>query len=396
MNLRPLYLTLFLAHIGHGNAQFIGSGGEIPSSNPTYTFSEAIQNGSLLEDRLNQQGALGIRIRTFTSFSSTVTIPPPNSNFPPTTSTTTERSLVFIDDQKAGDETFSYQVLPQPNSFNENLAQLNSQGANGFSYIDSQTIGSNILNLYSRNDQLPKNTEYFFQPLFNSPSAFADSATDLGSQGWEYLTRLTFRSSPPTDPFGQFTTVSIFRREPGTSETFEVVTDNRSFDPNTLQTALNSRGDDGFRFVHSVLFGNAERTIFSRNINRDQEYAYQFQTQVTSAGGLVQQANLVGEIGSYFKEIIFFGATEDASQDAPLYATLTENFALADTASLALSADGLITFTPSAVGRFRLEASPNLQVWIEEQDPQDTTGQPLFWNIGFDRSKEFFRIVPSQ
>ena len=265
-----------------------------------------------------------------------------------------------------------YESTPNPTSPSDLLAQLNAQGANGYTWFDPVALtgdaGAEFV-AYAKTG-----TATYTYEVLTMPTTLPDTLAQANAEGARGFARVTPVMAGLTSD-GIPNEVIIYRHVVGSSATYSYESLTTPTTDADFLAQANAEGARGFFFTGiDAVTGNATSALYGKDSSSTAVYAYTAQPLNDSAAAFLTQANAQGAQGYRFYGAYFF-----TGQTSSIYVkdtTQSAQFVYSDQAVVTHISDYVAQANAQGANALRLFGE--LQFGPTAQDfyflPQNCTG----------------------
>ena len=364
------------------SAQFGGLLVEYQADDPRYLAENAVTTNSAFLTLLNNQGAegkfwLGPRVFfDFSDFSSQDNV---------------ELFGCDLDDPR----NYQYRLIESnnPDDANAFLAEVNSQGAEGFEFqgnfvlSDGSGGAGQPQAMIFANESGPAQT--FEYQLLPASLSLVDTATfnAQGAVGWRWIGPIFFGSD-----FFDF-----YIRRPGRNETFSYLQEVAAQSRSAFLAQINAQGTEGQRWKGNFIpidNSNPESiAVFVQNSQENFSYNYDSLPSQSTRSTFIDQLNAEGSAGAYFRSEFAFQNGDDFDFQAIYTERTGGGGRILLRGIFIFQNEEELAFTPEEAGEFQLFQSSDLIDYQPVGASRTSMGETLTWTI--DRSSapsRYYRI----
>lgn len=218
--------------------------------------------------QLNSQGARGFRFLSGFAFTTG-----------PTTAEVVEGYV------KDADSTYTYELLAPPADRTAMQAQLDAQGARGFSWGGAYIAGSDIVYIYRKDNSSAASYSYRVLLAESGNGAFLTQANAQGAQGY-FNTTTAFGVGSDM--------VSVYEKASTGGATYGYELLDPPADDAGFYAQLNAQGARGYRFRTEFLFSDAAKVLYAKDLSQASSFSFYGLASQSSSAAFIAQANAEG------------------------------------------------------------------------------------------------------
>ncbi|MDA7415365.1 hypothetical protein PGB34_03220 [Xenophilus arseniciresistens] len=222
--------------------------------------------------QLNSQGARGFRFLSGFAFT--------------TSPTTTEVVEGYVKD---ADTTYSYELLALPADRAAMQAQLDAQGARGFTWGGAYVAGKDFVYIYRKDNGSTASYSYRVLLAESGNGAFLTQANAQGAEGY-FNTTTAFVVGTET--------VSVYEKASTGGATYGYELLDPTGDAAGFYAQLNAQGARGYRFRTEFLFSDAHKVVFAKDLSQASTFAFYGLPPESTSAAFIAQANAEGAKGN--------------------------------------------------------------------------------------------------
>lgn len=206
---------------------------------------------------------------------------------------------------KTGSATYTYDVLAMPTTLADTLAQANSEGARGFARVTPVMAGiangiPNEVIIYRHT--VGSSAVYTYESL-STPTTDAGFLTQANAEG----ARGFFFTSVAAVTGGA--TAALYAKDSSSAAVYAYTAQPLNASSTDFLTQANAQGALGYKFYGAFFFTGQTSSIYVKDTTQSARFTYSSQAAVTQASNYVSQANAQGANGLRLYGELQFGST---------------------------------------------------------------------------------------